>query len=158
MVEARIVDWYRADVSRRMVGLLVTGAATMGLGGFVVAVSFVTRQPERVREYAMVVGLVLVASSATFTSVAMQRLLRQDVSLVIRTDGLCINDAQGAATVVPWTDLTRARWDATRGVLVIERADAEPVVVAWAPAGISGPDLAARIERERQRAAMGLLR
>jgi hypothetical protein len=154
---AQVVDWYRADSSARMVRILVTGASTMVVGGLVVAVSFLTRQPERVREYAAASGLLLVAMSAAFTQIMMHRLLRDDVSLEIRTDGLCFH-ARGTETLIAWAELASVRWDATPGTLVVERAGAEPVVVAWVPARISGPGLAAQVEHARQRAAMGLLR
>jgi hypothetical protein len=152
-----IVDWYRADDSKRMRRVLVTGAACLTLGGLVVAVSFLTHQPARIREYAAVLGVVLVAGSAASTAIRMQAILREDVSVVLRTDGVAIQ-AGPDETIVPWGDVERARWDEARGALVIERVGAEAVVVAWRPAHISGPALAARIERDKQRAAMGLLR
>lgn len=152
-----IVDWYRADDSKRMRRVLVTGATSLMLGGLVIAVSFLTRQPERIRELAAAAGIAVVAASAAFTAVSMQGILREDVSVALRSDGVVVQ-AGSNETIVVWTDVLVARWDEARGALVIERRGAEAVVVAWRPARISGPALAARIEREKQRAAMGLLR
>jgi hypothetical protein len=152
-----IIDWYRADDSRRMRRVLVTGATCLTMGGLVIAVSFLTHQPERIREYAAAIGIVLVAGSAAFTAVRMQAILREDVSVVLRTDGVAVQ-AGPSETIVPWADLDGARWDEARGALILERRGAEAVVVSWRPARISGPALAARIERDKQRAAMGLLR
>ncbi len=86
----------------------------------------------------------------------MQGILREEGSIALRTDGVAVQSGAGE-TVVAWSDLDAARWDEERGVLVLERRGAEPVVVPWRPARITGPGLAARIARDKQRAAMGLL-
>lgn len=154
---ASILEWYRAESSGPMLRILVTGAAAMLLAAVVIAVSFLTRQPEHVRAFSVAIGLVLAASSGAFTAFSMYRLLRSDESLAIRTDGICLH-ARATESVLPWDEIVRAGWDAARSRVVIERAGTDPVVVSWVPAGISGPDLAVRIEQERRRAAMGLRR
>jgi hypothetical protein len=152
-----IVDWFRADNSRRMRRVLMTGATCLTLGGLVIAVSFLTHQPELVREWSAAAGIVMVAGSAAFTAVSMQAILREDVSIVLRTDGVAVQDGS-LETIVAWADLDGVHWEETPASLVIERRGAEPLVVAWRPARISGPALAARIVRDKQRAEMGLLR
>lgn len=152
---AHILEWYRANSSGPMLRILVTGAAAMLLAAVVIAASFLTRQPEQIRAWSAGAGLVLAVSSGAFTHFSMYRLLSRDASLAIRTDGICLQ-AQGTESVLPWDEIERAGWDAARRRLVIERAGADPVVVTWIPAGISGPDLAVRIERERMRVALGL--
>jgi hypothetical protein len=152
-----IVDWYRADDSKRMRRVLVTGATCLLSGALVIAVSFLTRQPEQIREYAAGIGIVLVAGSAAFTAARMQAILREDVSVVLRSDGVGVQ-AGPNETFVPWADVDDVRWDEARGALVIERHGAHAVVVAWRPARISGPALATRLGHEKRRAAMGLTR
>lgn len=153
----RVLEWYRANSAGRMVRILATGAAGMLLAAVVIAASFLTRQPERVRACSAATGLVLAASSGAFTYLSMYRLLRSDASLAIRTDGICLQ-AQGAESVLPWDEIVRTDWDAPRRRLIIERVGTDPVFVPWIPAGISGPELATKIERERRRVAMGLRR
>jgi hypothetical protein len=154
---AVIVDWFRADNSRRMGRVLVTGAASMLSGGLVIAVSFLTRQPEHVRQLSAAFGIVMVASSAAYTSFGMRAILKEDSSISLRTDGVSFQ-VGSTETLVLWSDVGSAKWDEEHRSLVIERVGAEPLVVPWRPARISGPDLAARIERDKQRASMGLLR
>jgi hypothetical protein len=152
---AHILEWYRANSAGPLLRILVSGAAAMLLAAVVIAASFLTRQPERVRACSAATGLVLAVCSGAFTHFSMVRMLSRDASLAIRTDGICLQ-AQGTESVLAWDEIVRAGWDAARRRLVIERAEADPVVVAWVPAGISGPDLAVRIERQRKRVAMGL--
>ena len=152
-----IVDWFRADNSKRMRRVLVTGAASMLSGGLVIAISFLTRQPEHIRQLSAAFGIVMVASSAAYTSFGMRGILKEDSSISLRTDGVAFQ-VGSSETLVLWPDVSNAKWDDARQSLVIERLGAEPLVVPWRPARISGPDLAARIERDKQRASMGLLR
>ena len=154
---AVIVDWFRADNSKRMRRVLVTGATSMLSGGLVIAISFLTRQSEHVRELSASFGIVIVAGSAAYTSFSMRAILREDSSISLRTDGVAFQVGSDE-TLVPWPEVTSATWDDARQALVIERVGAAAVVVPWRPARISGPDLAARIARDKQRASMGLLR
>src|SRR5580692_5606218 len=86
----RIVEWYRADPWPRMRRALIIGPAVLTLGGVVVAASFLTYQPLNVRIGAAVLGLALVLSGALFSVMGMQRILRDEVSLALRTDGVAL--------------------------------------------------------------------
>jgi hypothetical protein len=103
-----------------------------------------------------VTGLALVAGGALFTMVGMNRILRDDISLALRTDGVAVRLA-GTETVLAWEDLGAARWDSRRRELVLESSVAAPITVARSFRGVAGSDLAERILRARQKAAMGLL-
>lgn len=153
----RIVEWYRPDTSARVRRILLVAPALMSFGGMVIAVSFVTHQPERVRVESAAAGFILIAGSAVFTAATMYRILREDGSLALRTDGVTVQSA-ARETLVLWSDLEGVRWDPAQRALVLERKGADPVVVTWSFARISGPELAERIERDRLKAAMGLLR
>jgi hypothetical protein len=137
--------------------IMTIGPSILTVGGLVVAVSFLTHQPESVRIEAAVVGLVLVAGAAIFTAIGMGRILRDDAYLAIRTDGVAVRLASAEA-VVAWDDLAEARWDAARGAVVLALVDGREVVAAARFTGVSGADLAAHVARARQRAAMNLLR
>jgi hypothetical protein len=153
----RIVDWYRADPWPQMRRTLVVGPAALTVGALIVAVSFLTRQSQDLRACAAGAGLTLVAASAIFTVASMHRILRDDEYLAIRTDGVILQHAS-RETLVVWDALARARWDALRAELVLERALGDSVVVGRVFARITGPVLAERIEHARRKAAMGLLR
>jgi hypothetical protein len=158
----RIVDWFRVDPWPRMRRVLIAGPALLTFGGLVVAVQFVTRAPPGLRALSAALGLALVASGAGFTLVSMYRILREDTYLAIRTDGVVYRSDEGngegeGQTRIAWDDLARARWDAAAGAIVLEPVAGDVLLVARRFAGISGPALAERIERSRQRASMGLL-
>lgn len=153
----RILDWYRADPWPGIRRVLLVGPPILTLGGLVIAVSLASRLPRALVDGATVVGLVLVAGGVLFTMVGMNRLLRDDVSLAVRTDGVAVR-AAGVETLVRWEALGGARWDARRRELVLESPGASPIAVARPFRGIAGGELADRIVRARQKAAMGLLR
>jgi hypothetical protein len=137
--------------------VLIGGPALLTLGGLVVAVSFLTRQPNHVRVEAAAIGLALTAGGAIFTMAAMHRILREDTYLAIRTDGLALQWAS-LETLIAWAELERVTWDAARNELVIERAGGEAIVFPRPFARITGPALARRIEQMRLRVEMGLVR
>jgi hypothetical protein len=137
--------------------VLIYGPALLTIGGLVVAVSFLTRQPNHVRVEAAALGLVLTAGGAIFTMAAMHRILREDSYLAIRTDGLALQSAS-FETRIAWVELERVKWDASRSELVLERSGGEEIVFARPFARITGPALAQRIEQMRRRVEMGLVR
>ena len=153
----RIVEWYRADPWPRIRPFLLAGPTLLTLGGIVIAVSFLAHQPTNVRVEAAAIGFVLVASGATITMVGMYGVLRDDVYLALRTDGLALR-LGGVETVVAWDDVRETRWDAAAAALVIERAGGEPLVLDRPLAGVKGPALPEVIERTKRRIAMGLVR
>lgn len=153
----RIVDWYRADPWPRMRRVLVTGPAVLALGGLVTAASFLARLPRDLRLDAMMAGLALVAGGALFTMVGMSRILRDDAYLALRTDGVALRIA-GVDTLVRWDDLASVRWDGPRGELVLEQVGGILIAVVPRFAEVTGAELAERVVRTQQKAAMGLLR
>jgi hypothetical protein len=175
--DVRIVDWYRIDNWPRMRRVLVVGPALLSLGGLVMAVSFSAHEPGPVRAVAALVGMAIVASGAGTTLAGMYRILRDDSYLAIRTDGLAMR-LGAVETLLPWAELSRARWDAALAHLVLERSEPpvverseqrnversaevmvdrrESLVVTRRFAGVGGPALAERIERARRRASMGM--
>jgi hypothetical protein len=153
----RIVEWYRADPWPRMRRVLLTGPAMLTAGGLVVFLSLVTRQPVHVRIAAAVAGFGLVAGGAMLTMFGMQRILRDEVCVALRTDGLAVQSS-GSETLVPWDELEGARWDPAQDELVLMRMDASPIVLGHRFARIEGTALAQRIEATKRKVAMGLLR
>jgi hypothetical protein len=153
----RIVEWYRVDPWPRMRRVLLVGPAVLTVGGLVIAVSFLTRQPQHVRVGAAILGFACVLSGACFTMVGMQRILRDEVCLAVRTDGLAVR-ASGSETLVPWDDLAEARWDTTLAALVLERQGQVALVLAHVFAEVGGPELARRLKQAKRRADLNMLR
>jgi hypothetical protein len=153
-----MLSFYRAAPWARMRRVLLLGPSALATGGLVVAVSFLTRQPQGVRTAAAAAGLVLVAGGALYTLAGMHRILRDDVVIALHTDGLALTLQDPARELfIPWDDLRGVRWDVAAGELVLERSGAEgPIVFARPFAGISGKDLAERIAATKRRIAMNL--
>ena len=155
-IAPRIVEWHRADVWPRMRRVLLTGPAILTLGGLVVAGAFLAHQPRAVVADATVGGLLLVAAGALSTAIGMQRILRDDVYLALRTDGIHVKVA-GVDALVLWDTLEEVRWDADRRELVLERTGAPAIAIAGSFARIDGPALARRVASIKRKAAMNLL-
>jgi hypothetical protein len=153
----RIVEWYRVDSIARIRHVLLRGPVALTSGGLVVAVSFLTRQGQDVRIAAAAAGFVLIAGGAVYTILSMQRILRDDVCLTIRTDGVAIQSA-AVETIIRWSDLTSAEWDVARQELTLGRRDGGSVSIARPFAGISGAALAIRIAGAKRKSEMNLLR
>jgi hypothetical protein len=135
--------------------VLLVGPSILTLGGLVIAVSFLTRQPADVRLAAALAGFALVFGGAAFTLLGMHRILRNEVSLVLRTDGVFVQSAT-SETLVLWDDLGEVRWDPQAGSLVLETTAGEALVVARPPARMAGPELVAKVLQLKRRAAMNL--
>ena len=153
--DPHIIEWYRADSWPRMRRVLLTGPVILTLGGLVIAVSFLTHQPLETRMLATVVGFAFVTAGAATTLLGMHRILRNEVSLVLRTDGVLVQSAS-LETLVPWDDLVSVHWDPQAACLVLERSGGEPVVVARPHSRMGGPELAARVLQQKRKVAMNL--
>ena len=157
MDPVRIVEWYRANPWPRMRRVLIIGPAVLTGGGLVVAISFLTRQPSDVRVAAAIVGFACVLTGAAFTMVGMQRILRDDVFLAVRTDGLVLR-AAGRETHVPWEDLAQVRSDAAIGAVVLERSDTTQLTLTADFSGVELAELVRRLQQAKRRADMNMLR
>ena len=153
----RILEWYRADTWPRMRRILVAGPAILTTGGVVIGLSFLSHLKHDVRITSVLLGFVLIAGGALLATAGMHRILREETSLAIRTDGVAWRTTAGEV-LVAWDSLAAARWDASKGELVLDRTDAAPLRVGERFARVTGARLAERIEQSRRRAAMGFLR
>jgi hypothetical protein len=158
MQAPRIIEWYRADPWPRMRRVLITGPAALTAGGLIVFLSLITHQSVEVRIAAAVAGFALVGGGALLTMVGMHRILRDEVCLAIRTDGVMVQTS-GKESLVGWDELDGVRWDKERGELVLERGRSAPqITVDRKFARIDGPTLVQRIEATKRKAALNLLR
>jgi hypothetical protein len=154
----RIIEWYRADPWPRMRRVLLTGPALLTAGGLIVFLSLITHQSMHVRIAAAVAGFALIAGGALLTMVGMHRILRDEVCLALRTDGVMVQSS-GRESLIGWDELDGVRWDQARSELVLQRGGgAPPITVEGTFARIDGPTLVRRIEATKRKAALNLLR
>lgn len=151
----RILAFYRVNPWARMRRVLLVGPGVLSTGCLVIAVSFLARQPMSTRVDAAAAGFVLIAGGAIYTLASMHRILRDDVVLSVRTDGVMI-ESDRQETLVAWDQLNGARWDPARAELVLERANGAPIRFARPFARITGRELADRIATAKRRIAMNL--
>ncbi len=157
--EPRILEWYRTDPWPAMQRVLLLGATLLTTGGLVIGVSFLASRSLDLRLAATVGGFSLVALGGGFTILGMHRILRREVSLVLRTDGVAVQSAT-TETLVAWDDLGDVRWDPVARALHLERAGGEPLIFARPRPGplspADGPALAARVLQLKRRSALHL--
>jgi hypothetical protein len=136
---------------------LFIGPPVISLGGIVIAATFLSRASHDLRTEAAAAGFVLVAGGALATALTMQRILRDEVLLSLRTDGVFVQ-LGSVETFLPWDDVEDAAWDAERGALVLSGKGGQRIVLPQRFSGISGKRLAERVVATRRKAAMNLLR
>jgi hypothetical protein len=165
-IRPRVVEWYRSDVwyvGAPMRRILAIGPLVLTTGSLVITGSLVPHPLFHLRTEFALAGLVLVAGGAAYTLASMYRILREDLSLVIRSDGVVVQ-MHRLATLIEWDDLRIARWEAPvggvraveKGALVLERSSGPPLVVQGRFARIGGPQLAARIMEVKRKITMRL--
>src|SRR5579875_2635111 len=136
--------------------VLVAGPAVLTLGGLVIAFSFLTHQSHAVRFQTGAFGFILIAAGALTTTIGLHHILRDELFLALRSDGVAIQSPAGE-TLVEWDDLRDARWDAGEAELVLEREAGDPIVLSRPFSRIAGRALAERILAIKRKAAMNLL-
>ncbi len=155
-----IVEWYRPDRRREIVrvaaiagGVMVVAAVTIGL-----ARSGVLSGSPAARIALGVVGAVLVVSGPIFGLVGFHSLVGSNAYLAIRGDGLFRHPGgTSPGLLIPWADVVEARVEEGVG-LRVERADGSTLDAPERYQDVTPDELAARINRARQRAMLGLLR
>ena len=152
-----VISFYRVDQSRRIRRVLIVGAGLITVGAIVMALSFLTRNTDAVRQVATTLGLVCTVAGGLGAVVGMSRALREDTCLVVRTDGLMTQSA-GQETLFRWADIERIRLGADAETIVVVRLDGTEITVADRPfAGTETKALAGELDTMRRKAAWNLL-
>lgn len=102
-----------------------------------------------------IAGLLVIVLGAAVAIVGLQRVLREEAYLALRTDGAYaeLGDVRG---LVRWEEVAEVRWDGVRRAVVFERHDGAPWSRGEQFAGIDGPALAKRAAEIRRKALFGL--
>jgi hypothetical protein len=159
VVAPEIVSFYRIDPWVRMRRALTFGSTVVTLGALVMAVSFLTHQSEHLRMVAAICGIgtvILGAASAVF---GMQRVLRDDRCIVVRTDGL-VSQVNGAETFMEWDSIASIRLEVDSGVIVVERRGEHAALRMQGGTfrGWTSATLAVELDGMRRKASFGMLR
>ncbi len=178
-----IVEHYRLDVSARLRGALLLAAAIVTLGALLLAAAFYARNdPMRVyaspndaifragrvradgsaidsrplaAELALgVFGFACIVSGGGIAIVRLRRVLKEEVYLVLRSDGALFRRGE-EDTFVPWDEVEEVRWD--DGAVRFVRHDGSAWVRDERYASIEGAELAQRAAEVRRKALFGTL-
>ncbi|MFO0709643.1 MAG: hypothetical protein U0353_07370 [Sandaracinus sp.] len=178
--DSPIVEWYRLDASRRILGTLVLGSSIMLLGSIVSAMGLVRSRGSLPHPFLGHRGAVLAAEAATERSpmlelttglvalgcllgggataiIGLKRALSEESYLALRHDGALFVHGD-TERFVAWDDLEDVRWDARSDALLFVGHDGVPVPLEARFADVTNQELARRVLAVRRRAVHGLLR
>jgi hypothetical protein len=151
-----ILEFYRVDQTARIRRILGTGAGILTLGALVTSIAFVADRSATVRSVASAFGVACCVTGALTAVIGMARALREDAYLAVRRDGILFH-AFAPDTFVAWGDLQQVRFDAGRGLVILERRDGGQVVTERRFAGTTPEGLAKRLDELRRKAEWNLL-
>ena len=178
--EASIVEWYRIDASRRIVGTLAIGASIMLLGSVVSAmgllisrgnlphpilagrhgpVAYAEADPGHSPVLEIATGLVALGcllGGGVTAIVGLRRALEEESYLALRRDGALFVTGD-TERFVAWDDVEDVRWDAPTDALVFVSHEGEAVSLVARFADVGNEELAKRARAVRRRAVHGLL-
>jgi hypothetical protein len=152
----RLIEWYRADQTRRIRRALVVGSGILTFGACVMALSFLTRQPEAARQTAAVFGLVTTVFGALTAIIGMARALSTDTYLAVSAEGVTLH-VEKDETFMAWDDVERIHFDAPREAVVFSLRAGGEVLSLTAFAGTDRKALASRLDGLRRRSDFHML-
>jgi len=178
--EPSIVEWYRIDASRRIVGTLAIGAGIMLLGSLVSAmgllvsrgnlphplvasrrgpVAYVEAAPGQSPVLEIATGLVALGcllGGGVTAIIGLRRALEEESYLALRRDGALFVTGD-TERFVAWDDVEDVRWDAPTDALLFVSHDGEAVPLVARFSDVGNEELAKRARAVRRRAVHGLL-
>ena len=154
-----IVEWYRVEQRRTLLGIWVAGASLLSCGVLMLAVVY--RGTDGLGwplgAGLAIVGALLTLAGPLFAVLAFQKVLSDDSYVALRGDGVLYNDGQ-QDHLIRWDDLEEVVHDAPTGAVRLRTSDGRWVSVEIELAGIAPQDLATRIVDVRRKALLELLR
>lgn len=149
------LEWYRADQTPRILRTSARGGGLVLLGVLLTGVALGGVVPSGAAAWSLgAVGATATLAGPLYTLGAFQKLMTHDVYVAVTGEGVCVN--QGLRQLrVAWDDLREVRWEPRPPGLVLEHPDGTERLVHRFY-GISGPDLAARLNHFKRRALHNL--
>lgn len=156
----RLVEWYRIEQTRSLWRAFLPAFVLLPLGGSIVALAQLPRfVPIGIAPWVTLAGVLVTASGPFWAISQLLQTIRRDLYVAIRSDGLCIRlDPHTEEHVYDWDTVLDAQYDATREVICVSLASAEPVSIAGRFAQLGLPELSRRIRDARRLAVWNRLR
>lgn len=154
-----IVAWYRVDDSSKIRSVLLVGSLLLLAGAMATALAIWLRHwDHEPRLFLAVAGACTTALGPLCAIVGLQKILRMDAYLVLRSDGFVRRYEPCPTEFVSWDHLERIVYDArTEHILCLPRQGSGSAVISRSFSGVSLRDLAERMETVRRKATFGLL-
>jgi hypothetical protein len=150
----KTIEWHRVDAVRGARGLLIWAALLITVGATLVGAAFVQRISPGVRPTITLFGAAMMLAGLVIGIGGMGLLLTTDAHITLRTDGVLLHTGR-EETLLAWSDIRMARTDHEKLRVVFDGEAGETLATFYA--GKSAISLAARIEKLRQRARLGVL-
>lgn len=151
----KTVEWYRPLVTSQMLRVVVPCSLLVLVASILVGVGILRESEDAVAYTLVLVGFVLLIAGPTLAAYGVLRLVREDVYLSVRTDGVLYHDGAGVASLVAWDDLGGVCVHPDGGIAL--KRDAGPDLhIPEAFIGIDDVALAARLTDLQRRALMGI--
>jgi hypothetical protein len=152
-----LLAFYRRD-EPRVRGILVRGGVSLSVGALLLLLCALTERlhlATGVRVGMSVLGALLFGHALVTGFMQLPTLLRHDVYVAIRTDGLLLNLEPDPEILLPWADL--ASIDAVGEEVVLRRRAGDPIRLRGRYGGKSQADLARCLDDARRKSSLDLL-
>jgi hypothetical protein len=146
---------WRVDVTSSAWPILIPATVLTGIGVLGVGAAFVSHGPFAHNETLTFIGSVSMVAGPLVAIIGMRQLLKHDEYIAAHAAGVLLV-LDGTERFLPWRDLAGVHWRGAPGVLTIEQREGEAIVIEKPFGMIKGPDLAAKLEDLRRRAAFNL--
>lgn len=154
--DARVVEWYRLDASKRILRILVPSTTVLTLGSFLVAHIVAIERLNTLTAALGTLGLLMVIVGPLWTILGLKKVLEVEDYLLVRTDGV-LEHVGHVRRLVPWDDLQSVTYDEADDSIVFHLADEQTLRVHYRFSGIGKRALAKRLEEIRRKAIWNLL-
>ena len=152
-----ILSFYRRD-EPRVRGILVRGGVALTVGAFLLLVCALTERlhlSPMVRWSLSALGIFLFGYALITGFLQLPTLLRYEVYVAIRTDGLFLSLEPDPEILVPWEDLESV--DAEGDEIVMRRRAGEPLRLSGRFGGKTTAELAQCLDDARRKSSLNLL-
>jgi hypothetical protein len=153
----RPVEFYRLDMSRRMLAVMLLCPLPTLLGVLLLMPAMQGKVEATPEAIALgVVGLLCVVAGPLTMLLSLKHVFESDDYLLLRTDGL-LEHVRGQVTLYPWDDLEAVTFDASTGTIVMRRRDGGEARLTHRCVDIDARALAKRLDEVRRKAIWALL-
>ena len=155
----RMVEWYRVQQAPALWRAFFPAFLLMPMGSVLVGLAVIPRYVSLdVQPFVIMLGVLVTGSGPLWAIIQLLRMIRRDLYVAIRVDGLCVRlDPATSERVYAWESIQDARYDAAKRALSVSLSEGEPVSIAARFSGLDLEELARRIRDARRLAVWNRL-